>query len=188
MHQHLHIWMRFVELLDAVAEMIDQFPAFLGVECLEIWGDKDQCHGAVGAEQMPVDEGEAHAAGDVGHQALAQSKRVGGDQLRDHAGFVVHDQLVIACHGLVSVGDGGIESGVQGRVHKRRHVHHGVIERVERHIGLQTVKRVGDALVVGEDGVHQLINVADHHFRLRTRHLHEELVLDFHIAEHQITF
>ena len=90
MHQHLHIRMHFVELLDAVAEMIDQFPAFLGVESLEIGGDKDQCHRTVGAEQVSVDEGEAHAAGDVGHQALAQSQRIGGDQLGDHASLVVH--------------------------------------------------------------------------------------------------
>ena len=73
MHQYFHLRMRFVELLDAVAEMIDQFSAFLRIESLEIRGDKDQCHRAVGAEEMSVDKGETHAAGDVWHQTLAQS-------------------------------------------------------------------------------------------------------------------
>ena len=67
MHQYFHLRMCFVELLDAVAEMVDQFSAFLGIESLEIRGDKDQCHRTIGAEEMSVDKGEAHAARDVGH-------------------------------------------------------------------------------------------------------------------------
>ena len=86
------------------------------------------------------------------------------------------------------MGDGGVEAGVQGRVHERRHVHHSVIERVESHVRLQTVERVGDALVVGEDGVHQLIDIADQHFGCRPGHLHEKFVFDLDVAENQVAF
>ena len=47
----------------------------------------------------------------------------------------------------------------------------------------KAVERVGDALVVGEDGVHQLIDVAGHHLRFRAGHLHENLVLDLQVVE-----
>ena len=180
--------MRLTELLHTMVEMADEFMAGLRIKSLEIRGDEHQRHRAVGAEEVAVDEGEAHAAGDVGHQALAQSQRVGGDQLGGHSGFVVHDHLVVARHRLVGVRNGGVETGVHRRVHERRHVHHGVVERIERHVGFQTVERVGDALVVGEDGVHKLVHIADHHLGGRTRHLHEEFVFHLHIAEHQTAF
>ena len=111
-HQHFDVGVRFLEFTDTVVDMVHQLAAQFSVERLEIRGDVDECHRAVGAEEVSVDESETQTGGEVGHQVLAEVERVGGHHIGDGAGLVVHDQLVVVGHRLVGVGDGRVELGV----------------------------------------------------------------------------